>query len=70
MSVFHYQSLHKSPFYYSRHDGRELPNCDHYTDSLLRLPLYYDLSITDVNNVCTQIHKYLINSTAPIGTLL
>jgi len=70
MSVFHYQSLHKSPFYYSRHDGRELPNCDYYTDSLLRLPLYYDLSIPEVHNVCTQIHKYLINSTAPISTLL
>ena len=42
-AVFHYQSLHKSPFYSSKHDGRELPYSDRYTDCLLRLPLYYDL---------------------------
>ena len=41
--VFHYLSLHKSPFYAAKHDGRELPWADHYTDCLLRLPLYYEL---------------------------
>ena len=41
--VFHYLSLHKSPFYVNKHDGRSLPWADHYTDCLLRLPLYYEL---------------------------
>lgn len=41
--VFHYLSLHKSPFYAHKHDGRDLPWADHYTDCLLRLPLYYEL---------------------------
>lgn len=44
MPVFHYLSLHKSPFYAAHHDGRELPWSDHYTDCLLRLPLYYELT--------------------------
>lgn len=44
LPVFHYLSLHKSPFYADKHDGRELPWSDHYTDCLLRLPLYYELS--------------------------
>ncbi|QTN39141.1 dTDP-4-amino-4,6-dideoxygalactose transaminase [Cryomorphaceae bacterium] len=42
-SVFHYISLHRSPFFSPKHDGRELPNSDHFTDGLLRLPLYYEL---------------------------
>ena len=41
--VFHYLSLHTSPYYAARHDGRALPWSDHYTDCLLRLPLYYEL---------------------------
>jgi len=43
VAVFHYLSLHKSPFYESLHDGRELPESDRYTDCLLRLPLFYEL---------------------------
>jgi dTDP-4-amino-4,6-dideoxygalactose transaminase len=43
MLVFHYLSLHKSPFYQAKHDGRVLPWADHYTDCLVRLPLYYEL---------------------------
>jgi len=42
-AVFHYQSLHRSPFYCSRHSGRSLPLSDMYTDCLLRLPIYYEL---------------------------
>jgi dTDP-4-amino-4,6-dideoxygalactose transaminase len=42
-AVFHYLSLHRSPFYKTRHDGRELPEADRYTDCLLRLPMYYEL---------------------------
>ena len=41
--VFHYLSLHTSPYYAAKHDGRALPWSDHYTDCLLRLPLYYEL---------------------------
>jgi dTDP-4-amino-4,6-dideoxygalactose transaminase len=43
MPVFHYLSLHKSPFYTDKHDGRQLPWADYYTDCLVRLPLYYEL---------------------------
>lgn len=42
-SVFHYLSLHKSPYYASKYDGPDLPLTDHYSDCLVRLPLYYDL---------------------------
>ena len=41
--VFHYLPLHSSEYYKARHDGRALPNCDRYADTLVRLPLYYGL---------------------------
>jgi dTDP-4-amino-4,6-dideoxygalactose transaminase len=43
LAVFHYISLHKSPFYYTENVGRELENADKYTQCLLRLPLFYNL---------------------------
>ena len=50
--VFHYISLHSSPYYTDKHDGRNLPNTDNFTDTLLRLPLFYEL---DVQTVINQI---------------
>lgn len=48
-AVFHYLSLHKSKYYRQIHGDRELPNADRYSDTLLRLPLFYELSIRDVD---------------------
>jgi dTDP-4-amino-4,6-dideoxygalactose transaminase len=47
LAVFHYLSLHKSPFYQNKHDGIELLESDRYSDCLLRLPFYNNL---DLNN--------------------
>ena len=44
LAVFHYLSLHKSPFYINKHDGRDLPYSDRYSKTLIRLPLFYELS--------------------------
>ena len=57
-AVFHYLSLHSSEFYKSRHDGRQLPECDRYADCLVRLPLFYDLTIEQVNTICDLIKTY------------
>jgi dTDP-4-amino-4,6-dideoxygalactose transaminase len=58
LSVFHYLSLHKSPYYLSKHDGRELPNSDFYSDSLLRLPMYYELTNEDLILITKTIFEY------------
>ena len=55
LAVFHYLSLHKSPFYHSKHDGRELPETDNYSDTLIRLPLYYTLSEDDMNQIINSL---------------
>ena len=51
LAVFHYLPLHSSEFYreYSKTHRpsvpeRELPNCDRYADTLVRLPLYCGLA--------------------------
>lgn len=55
LAVFHYLSLHNSEYYKDKHDGRTLPECDHYADCLVRLPMYYDLKEEDVKMVCEAI---------------
>ncbi|MFY7666214.1 dTDP-4-amino-4,6-dideoxygalactose transaminase [Flavobacterium sp.] len=57
LAVFHYLSLHKSPFYHERHDGRSLVNSDHFTDVLVRLPLYYELEVEEVIRVLREFSK-------------
>lgn len=55
MAVFHYLSLHSSAYYQGKHDGRELPECDRYADTLVRLPMYFDLEIEDVTRISELI---------------
>ena len=54
-AVFHYLSLHSSPYYMDKHDGRELPECDRYADCLVRLPMFYDLKDETVIKICNTI---------------
>lgn len=50
-AVFHYISLHSSPYYSDKHDKRELLQCDRYSDCLVRLPLFYELEISQVEQI-------------------
>ena len=59
LAVFHYLSLHSSPYYTDKHDGRELLECDHYADCLVRLPMYYDLKDEEVRDICDIIKESL-----------
>jgi len=54
-AVFHYQALHRSPFYAQLHDGRELPMADRFTDCLVRLPLYVELETVDQDRVIEAV---------------
>ena len=58
LTVFHYLPLHSSEYYKAQHDGRELPNCDRYADTLVRLPLYYGLG-PDQDKVFAAIKESL-----------
>jgi dTDP-4-amino-4,6-dideoxygalactose transaminase len=58
MAVFHYQSLHASSYYARLHDGRALPQADRYTDCLLRLPLFFELTDGQVDFICDMIRTF------------
>lgn len=58
-ACFHYLPLHSSDFYINKHDGRVLYNCDRYSDTLLRLPLYYSLRKEEVMMVVQLIADFL-----------
>ena len=60
LGVFHYLSLHSSPYYTDKHDGRELKNCDKFADCLVRLPLFYELSNNDVNKIVSLISQLVL----------
>ena len=57
-AVFHYLSLHSSEYYNNKHDGRLLPECDRYMNTLVRLPLFYDLEMEDVKKITDCITDF------------
>jgi len=54
-AVFHYLSLHSSSYYSPKHDGRQLPNSDHFSSNLIRLPFFYNLQDQDIEKICEAI---------------
>lgn len=57
-TTFHYLPLHSSKYYEDKHDGRELPNCDRYGNTLVRLPLFYELSDMEIDKIVKLIIKF------------
>jgi dTDP-4-amino-4,6-dideoxygalactose transaminase len=56
--VFHYLSLHKSPYYSEKHKGDAMPQSDRYMDTLLRLPLFVDMTDAETDQVIQSILGY------------
>lgn len=51
MAIFHYQALHKSPFYRDQIPQAYAPRAEYYSDCLIRLPLFYELPLETASNV-------------------
>lgn len=54
-AIFHYLSLHKSDFYSTRYKGNDLPECDRYSANLIRVPLYFELTVDEVQHISEKI---------------
>jgi len=54
-AVFHYLSLHNSPYYTNSHNGRLLENSDKYSDRLFRLPMFYELTSEEIDKIIDTI---------------
>ncbi|TGN27174.1 dTDP-4-amino-4,6-dideoxygalactose transaminase [Empedobacter tilapiae] len=58
LSVFHYLSLNKSDFFLKNNLEIDIPNSDNFTDSLLRLPFYYELTEKEQNLIIEEIKVF------------
>lgn len=59
-AVFHYLSLNKSDFYLKDNEEVTLANSDHFTDTLVRLPFYYDLNNEEQQKVLQAIQEFYV----------
>ena len=57
-ATFHYQALHASRYFNGNKQANKLPNAEKYTDCLLRLPLYYEMTEEDVITVVEAVKGF------------
>lgn len=57
-AVFHYLSLHNSPYYKEQHGNRPLPNAERYSSTLLRLPFFYSLTDEEIDYIIHFIREF------------
>jgi dTDP-4-amino-4,6-dideoxygalactose transaminase len=57
-AVFHYLSLHESPFYANKYQGEALTHSDNFTDCLIRLPMFYDLTDEQVDYISSEVVSF------------
>jgi dTDP-4-amino-4,6-dideoxygalactose transaminase len=57
-AVFHYLLLHSSKYYKDKHDGRELPNAERFSDCIIRLPFYNVLKEEQIEYIVEKINKF------------
>lgn len=55
LSVFHYLSLHKSKYYLLENEPFDLPYSDFYTERLVRLPIFYELTEYQINYIIKSL---------------
>ncbi len=56
-AVFHYLSLHSSPYYKPKYEGTSLNNSDKFSNGLLRLPMYYELKDSEIDYIIELINN-------------
>lgn len=59
-AVFHYLPLHQSPYYKDKHDGRPLPNAIRYSETIVRLPFFFELTNEEIEYVVEKIREFYL----------
>ncbi|MFM7667537.1 MAG: dTDP-4-amino-4,6-dideoxygalactose transaminase [Bacteroidota bacterium] len=62
---FHYQALHNSKYYLDRNLAICLPNSERFSDCLVRFPLFTDLQVQDVEQLCMEVREFLLRCHPP-----
>ena len=58
MAVFHYLPLHNSPYFKNKHDGRLLINSERFSETIVRLPLFYELPLMIVDMISNKVKEF------------
>lgn len=61
LAVFHYLSLHKSNFFSGKYEGLNLKETEHYTNCLVRLPLFVELKEQEQEFIIKHINDFYGN---------
>lgn len=64
-AVFHYLPLHTSPYFSKFYRGESLPRADHFSDCLVRLPLFYELTDEEVDYICECVSAFFQHEKIP-----
>ncbi len=56
-AVFHYQPLHQAPFWKGKYANIHLPVTEKIAETILRLPLFYDLKKEEIEYIVKNIKK-------------
>lgn len=57
-AVFHYQPLHLSPFFLNENPKLSLPITERVAKTLIRLPLFYDLTVEEQASVIAAVETF------------
>lgn len=58
MAIFHYVPLHRAPYWKGKYDRIYLPVTDRVSETLLRLPLYYNMTGEELEYVVKYITRF------------
>lgn len=58
IAVFHYVVLHQSKYFKADNPVPSLPNSEYYGSTLLRLPMYYELTNEQVDRICALVEGF------------
>jgi len=58
ITIFHYFPLHKSKFFSEFSDRRTLPNAERFSNTLIRLPIFYEMTDEQIEYVAEKIYEF------------
>ncbi len=57
-AVFHYLPLHNSPYFKMTYQGFSLPNSERFANTIIRLPLFYELTDVEQAKIIDHIYTF------------
>jgi len=60
-TTFHYLPLHKSKYFNNYYNGQELTNVENFSNCLIRLPLFFELTDKEIEYIVSAIFDFFEN---------